>query len=400
MSAPPDIEFHPLSEIFPLIEGKDFDDLVADIRAHGVHEPIWLYQGKVLDGRNRYRASLAADVDCPLREYTGDDPAAFVVSLNLKRRHLNESQRAMVAAKLANMPQGARVDLRANLHEVSAAKAAEMLNVSERTVKSAKQVQEKAAPELKAAVEQGKVSVSAAADVATKSKEEQREIVARGEKGVREAAKSIRAEKKRAAPTSPDHAPTGSNADREEAFNLARGLKIALEGMAPILDSIVVGRTNQSIARFWRLLGPTPLRKELYPLLQESHGAFTALLHIYIEPLKRDVPSYWQQDNPQAEWDADEGGDNADADTTPPAVAVTKAPTSATAERPVRLSNGTSAAANAARSKTSYEKLEGQIEMPLDRPSTSATAESVQHEDHPSLPEFLDRRHEAPPTLQ
>lgn len=189
------LEFHPLSQIFPLIEGAEFDDLVADIGTHGVREPIWLYDGQIIDGRNRYRASAVAGADCPMREYFGDDPAAFVVSLNLKRRHMNESQRAMVAAKLASMPDGGdrREQHSANLH--SASQAASMLNVSERTVKTAKQVQEKGAPELQRAVEQGKVSVSAAADVASKPHEEQREIVARGEKEILQAAKAIRAEK-------------------------------------------------------------------------------------------------------------------------------------------------------------------------------------------------------------
>jgi len=87
------------------------------------------------------------------------------VSLNLKRRHLTESQRAMVAAKLANMNQGARTDLEhsANLPEVSQPQAAAMLNISERTLRTAKQVHHEGAPELVAAVEQGKVAVSAAA---------------------------------------------------------------------------------------------------------------------------------------------------------------------------------------------------------------------------------------------
>lgn len=188
------LEFHPLSQIFPLIEGAEFDDLVADIRAHGVREPIWLYDGQIIDGRNRYRASAVAGADCPMREYLGDDPAAFVVSLNLKRRHLNESQRAMVAAKLANMPSGARTDL-APIGATSDKQAAKLLNVGERTVERAKTVQRDGAPELAHAVEQGRVSVSAAADVATKPHEEQREIVARGEKEILQAAKAIRAEK-------------------------------------------------------------------------------------------------------------------------------------------------------------------------------------------------------------
>src|SRR6516165_10719114 len=152
------LEFHPLSQIFTLIEGAEFDDLVADIRAHGVHEPIWLYQGQIVDGRNRYRASAVAGVDCPLREYMGDNPAAFVVSLNLKRRHLNESQRAMAAAKLANL------DLGGNEHSegTSIEVGSKLLNIGRASVERARVVHRDGAQELQRAVEEGKVSVSAA----------------------------------------------------------------------------------------------------------------------------------------------------------------------------------------------------------------------------------------------
>ena len=176
------LEFHPLANVFPLSDGEEFQALAADITAHGVHEPVVLYEGQILDGRNRYRASRAAGVDCPLATYVGDDPAAYVVSLNLHRRHLTESQRAMAAAKLVSWARGE------NQHTSGSAnlpthKAAEMLKVSERSVTTARAVRDKGTPELQQKVEHGKVSVSAAADVATLPKTEQAEIVARGGAG-------------------------------------------------------------------------------------------------------------------------------------------------------------------------------------------------------------------------
>lgn len=193
MSLDTQYQYHQLANIFPLIEGREFDELVTDIRAHGVREPIWLLDGEILDGRNRYRAAAEAGVECPTREYTGDNPADFVVSLNLKRRHLNEGQRAMVAAKLADMPKG--TNQHAQICAPSQSEAADMLNVSRRTVQTAKAVQEQGTPELVKAVEAGTVSVSAAADIATLPKHEQAEVVARGEKEILEKAKEIRAEK-------------------------------------------------------------------------------------------------------------------------------------------------------------------------------------------------------------
>jgi len=87
------LAFHPASHIFPLLEGPEFAALVSDIAVHGQLEPILLYDGMILDGRNRYRACLELGIKPVTNEYTGDDPQALVVSLNLYRRHLSRSQR-------------------------------------------------------------------------------------------------------------------------------------------------------------------------------------------------------------------------------------------------------------------------------------------------------------------
>lgn len=176
----PSLPFHPLAELFPLLDGAEFATLVEDIRANGQNEPIVIHKGAILDGRNRYRACQAAGVEPWTTPFTGSDPVAYVISANLRRRHLNESQRAMVAARLANLGHGQRADQAAarpaNLPvldgeapippPVAQSGAADMLNVSERSVRAARTVQSEAVPALAKTVEKGEVSVSAAATVA------------------------------------------------------------------------------------------------------------------------------------------------------------------------------------------------------------------------------------------
>lgn len=95
-----DLEFHPLADLFPLIEGQEFQGLVDNIRENGLLEPGDLYEGKILEGRNRYRACRAAGVECRFKQYTGNDPLGYVISKNIMRRHVMTEQRAMLAASL------------------------------------------------------------------------------------------------------------------------------------------------------------------------------------------------------------------------------------------------------------------------------------------------------------
>ena len=170
MNAPtkptPELSPHPLVEnLFPPMTEAEFDALAEDIKANGLKEAIWLLEDKVLDGNNRYRACLKIGYrfkETDFRQFdpkTQGDPLAFVVSANLHRRHLNESQRATIAAKLVTTKEGYNQYNRASVTNEQAAK---MLAVSEATVKMAKEVAQKAAPEINKMVQNGELRLGAA----------------------------------------------------------------------------------------------------------------------------------------------------------------------------------------------------------------------------------------------
>lgn len=166
---------HPISEIFPVMGPDELAELAADIAAHGLREPVVTYERQILDGRNRWQACKLAGIgQVQTVPYDGDDPLGFVVSANLHRRHLSTSQRAMIAATLANGKHGGdrRQEQGANLPLETVAGAAEALNVSERTVKAAREVNEKGTAGEVQAVRSGDVTVSRAeADIRRKEKD-------------------------------------------------------------------------------------------------------------------------------------------------------------------------------------------------------------------------------------
>jgi N6-adenosine-specific RNA methylase IME4 len=99
------VEFHPVADIFPLIEGEEFNELVADIAKNGLIEPIWLDKnGQIIDGRNRYLACKKAGVKPVFRTWEGEgSPIDFIISMNLKRRHLTTGQRAILAVEAESL---------------------------------------------------------------------------------------------------------------------------------------------------------------------------------------------------------------------------------------------------------------------------------------------------------
>jgi len=181
------MEFHEIADIFPMMGESEFDQLKADIAINGLLEPVWTYEGTILDGRNRYLACMDLGIEPRCQEYTGDDPQSFVISKNLHRRHLNETQRGLVAEAIANMNLGDNQHTTgsANLPtHTSQAKAAKQLNVSERTVRTIKEVKRKA-PELMEKMQLGEMTANQAVKEARKKEREAER------KDIAESAKSI-----------------------------------------------------------------------------------------------------------------------------------------------------------------------------------------------------------------
>src|SRR6516162_5959833 len=96
------LEPHDLSKLFPPISPEDFDKLAGDIKLHGLHHPIVRYQGKILDGNNRYRACEDAKIAPRFTDFTGDDAAArnYVISADIHRRHLDRETRTKIVMEL------------------------------------------------------------------------------------------------------------------------------------------------------------------------------------------------------------------------------------------------------------------------------------------------------------
>jgi N6-adenosine-specific RNA methylase IME4/ParB-like chromosome segregation protein Spo0J len=101
------MKVHPAADIFPLLDGAEFDALVEDIRIHGQREKILTDEdGVILDGRNRHRACKKLGIEpvtAVWRPRKGDSILSLVVSLNINRRHLNATDKALLSDRLEPM---------------------------------------------------------------------------------------------------------------------------------------------------------------------------------------------------------------------------------------------------------------------------------------------------------
>lgn len=230
MNELPEYDFHPLANMFPLIDGEQFNNLVEDIRKNGVQETIWIYEGKILDGRNRYRACKQLKISTQIYEFSGPCSALeFVVSMNLTRRHLTDAQRAMVAVKIKTMHEdeakarrreGSRkggkssgksraesktnsklprnsteASVKKDRSAESRSKAAKALNISPDSVQRAQKIAEYGSIKVNEAINNGSLSLNAAIQILALSKEEQDTLLTKGKAAILDFLKSKRSKK-------------------------------------------------------------------------------------------------------------------------------------------------------------------------------------------------------------
>jgi len=195
------LEYHDAANIFPLDE-ENLDELADDIREYGQQVAIETLDGKIIDGRRRQLACQKAGVQPTYRAVQVSDPIAYVVSLNIHRRHLTPSQRAMCAARASGLKEKLAEQAKQRMSAggqtagkgrpkqgketlpdpISTGQTRDQLgkafDVSGRSVGHAQKVIDNAVPEVIAAVDEGRMAVDTAAILSTEDEETQRKEAA------------------------------------------------------------------------------------------------------------------------------------------------------------------------------------------------------------------------------
>jgi len=204
----PDLPIHELAKLIPETGPQDYERIKESIRVNGQQVTSWTFQEKLLDGRTRQKVAKELGLKFAVREWQGaGSPAEFVIAVNLDRRHLTTSKRAMAAANFKpvleeearkRMLAGKAADPVANLPQGKARdQAAKIMKVSPRSVETASTVRKKGTPELVQAVEQDQISLAAAAELAELPPEEQKKILEQGKEAIKAQVKELRQRKAR-----------------------------------------------------------------------------------------------------------------------------------------------------------------------------------------------------------
>lgn len=202
------MEFHEAAAIFPLMNEEDFEAFKQDIKEHGLKEHIVTYKGKIIDGRNRYRACRELNIKPSYVEWDGEGSLTeYAVSLNLHRRHLDTNTRAMLGVKiaeslreesrrrsLANLnhgdsePEGDKPAPRGRSVEV----AGRLVGTSSFPIKAAAKVVDSGDETLIAAVNANQVAVHNAAELLRLPPEERKTIIGKGPEEMLRVANELR----------------------------------------------------------------------------------------------------------------------------------------------------------------------------------------------------------------
>jgi ParB-like chromosome segregation protein Spo0J len=144
-------EAHPIADIFPEMSPEDYTRLIFSVKRDGLLEPIWLYEGCILDGRHRYKACAESGVEprFEIFEGTHDDAMTFSLALNLNRRHMTTEQKAALGvsikcyeAERARERMNAGVGLSCNDTGKARDKAGAAVGVSGKSVDKAEKIAE------------------------------------------------------------------------------------------------------------------------------------------------------------------------------------------------------------------------------------------------------------------
>jgi hypothetical protein len=173
------LEPHPIALCYPPLSEVDFCDLKESIQKNGQLNPITLYEGKVLDGTQRQRACNELGIESKTISPQIDDPVAYVVNQNERRRHLTKLQRTEVAARLVGLKWGTnqyaqKVESSREDSTFPFTKAAKLMGVSEPQVSRFRKVLKSGVPELMQAVKEKRVNLDIASKIAKASPDQQR----------------------------------------------------------------------------------------------------------------------------------------------------------------------------------------------------------------------------------
>lgn len=305
-----DLTFHPAADVLPMMRPAELERLAEDIKTNGLIESIVLHpEGSILDGRNRYRACLLAGIEPTFSHWDGEcgTPLDFVRSKS-NRRDLDDSQRAMAAAKSANLPRGGdrRSDeFKASLDALKQSDAAEMWGVSRGSIQRANRVIDDGAPPLIEAVSNGEIAVTSAVKVVDRPHADQIELLDRVRAGtatnLQQAAKQLDEERRAA----------GAKPGDDVELCIGDCLEL-LDSICPAADCVImdppygldthrtrVGGTDYADGRDYALALLDGVCQRLSECLNDDAHLYVFSGYSYLHDFKHILGKYFDvQDNP------------------------------------------------------------------------------------------------------